>query len=276
MDRYLCHYGVKGMKWGVRRYQNPDGSYTPLGRQRYGISGSDRKAIDEHISRRVAASNSSRQKLVERQKTRAGIDVGEKYDTIKKASEIQRVTDKDETLDSNRKYVSITDSDKELYITEIAYFAKDLKNARIDTYEFKKDVRVAKGEEVAKYILDKYGNESARDFSENASYLKYFTNNNFTYMENRDMEKNPDTAIAQINRRANDGWKAYHDVIKGSLFQNTEISSDVFKEFKKRGYDAIVDVEDTLWEADYPLIVLDPKKTMKRKSSQSLWDYYGF
>lgn len=30
---YISHHGIKGMHWGVRRYQNPDGSYTKLGKQ---------------------------------------------------------------------------------------------------------------------------------------------------------------------------------------------------------------------------------------------------
>lgn len=30
----LYHYGIKGQKWGIRRYQNPDGSYTNEGRIR--------------------------------------------------------------------------------------------------------------------------------------------------------------------------------------------------------------------------------------------------
>ena len=31
---YLQHHGVKGMKWGVRRYQNKDGSLTEAGKKR--------------------------------------------------------------------------------------------------------------------------------------------------------------------------------------------------------------------------------------------------
>ena len=39
MDYYeediLMHHGIKGQKWGIRRYQNPDGSLTEAGKKRY-------------------------------------------------------------------------------------------------------------------------------------------------------------------------------------------------------------------------------------------------
>ena len=33
----LYHYGVKGQKWGIRRYQNPNGTLTEEGKIRYGV-----------------------------------------------------------------------------------------------------------------------------------------------------------------------------------------------------------------------------------------------
>ena len=33
----LRHHGIKGQKWGIRRFQNKDGSLTATGRKRYGI-----------------------------------------------------------------------------------------------------------------------------------------------------------------------------------------------------------------------------------------------
>lgn len=36
MSNDLRHHGIKGQKWGVRRYQKADGTLTPLGKLRYG------------------------------------------------------------------------------------------------------------------------------------------------------------------------------------------------------------------------------------------------
>lgn len=49
---YLMHYGILGMKWGVRRYQNEDGSLTNAGKKRYS---NEQRIRDEKIYGKAAA-----------------------------------------------------------------------------------------------------------------------------------------------------------------------------------------------------------------------------
>ena len=43
----LYHHGIKGQRWGVRRFQNKDGSLTPRGRKRYSDDSGDKKKDTE-------------------------------------------------------------------------------------------------------------------------------------------------------------------------------------------------------------------------------------
>ena len=47
LEDYLQHWGIKGMKWGRRRYQNKDGSLTPAGKARYGNESKEAKEVRE-------------------------------------------------------------------------------------------------------------------------------------------------------------------------------------------------------------------------------------
>lgn len=65
MYNNLKHSGIKGMKWGVRRYQNPDGTLTSEGKSR-------RKHIDAQSKKRSAYKN------------RGGLSVKELENNIKR------------------------------------------------------------------------------------------------------------------------------------------------------------------------------------------------
>jgi len=55
----LYHHGIKGMKWGVRRYQNKDGSLTPQGKARARNANKRQARKEIANSRKVASKNRS-------------------------------------------------------------------------------------------------------------------------------------------------------------------------------------------------------------------------
>ena len=51
---YLSHHGIKGQKWGVRRFQNADGSYTSAGKARRNSSGTKKRGLSDNQKKALA------------------------------------------------------------------------------------------------------------------------------------------------------------------------------------------------------------------------------
>ena len=72
----LYHFGIKGMKWGVRRYQNKDGSLTTAGARRYDSAKSAYKNAKSEHRRAKKAYKEKKPKLTKEEKRKRAIKVG--------------------------------------------------------------------------------------------------------------------------------------------------------------------------------------------------------
>lgn len=65
MEEIIAHYGILRMKWGIRRYQNKDGSLTPAGKRRLEKLDKEREALTGNQSSKDSSSSSSTKKVSE-------------------------------------------------------------------------------------------------------------------------------------------------------------------------------------------------------------------
>jgi hypothetical protein len=125
-DDELKHWGIIGMKWGVRRYQNKDGTLTAKGKKRYKDEMDEIKAE----KKKLAAQERDKKKLAKLQ--------AEKDDLERRKRQLKGKTDEaDETDEQKRDRIMKAPTAKDVYENRHLFSGKELNDLhlRLNTEE---------------------------------------------------------------------------------------------------------------------------------------------
>ena len=251
----LYHHGIKGMHWGIRRYQNEDGSLTEAGKKRYGYNDLLKNDKDATV--------------------------------LKKGSTVQRVSDTDESNKerkdgSKHTYVSYTDLDNFKYKEHSMSlgghnFTLESPMGYVSEYELKEDVvipslqkqidkatehiRGMSMKEVKKLLIDRKGYTESSIYKDPEDFVRDLCREND---KNGDINALRQRAYAHYNR---------------ALIADKKLRNGYFKLLQEEGYNAVADFNDqtkVLTDskgdpktvkgfADKPIIVFDKDKSMQLK-----------
>ena len=268
MSDYLIHHGIKGQKWGVRRFQNADGTRTAAGKRRERQARKDNRPIEERVLERYSKPlNAVDAKWVERryqQLQKAGISTGaDGVDRIAIGSKLTRfTTNPNETLD-RPKYASLTKADKTVYRKLAGYGDLGGKEGD-DVYEMTltavSDIRVANGKTVADHIVARYGDETLKSNWTKYNALKIQDNYDRIFRDMKQSKNHKDVGkyAFQIRQDVFDG-------LHKALYTNKSTQQEILDHFAKKGYDAVVDAEDWAGGFTYPVIVMNTDKAKTTK-----------
>ena len=145
----LAHYGIVGQKWGVRRYQNEDGTLANAGKKRY-----DRDVRENNAKKkenRIDVSNPDPKRWVKEDLQRTKRTVDSSSELLKKVSEIERSS----APKATKKRMDLSKmTDQEL---RQAISREQLERQYNDMFGKTESVKISKGREFVKNTIETAG-----------------------------------------------------------------------------------------------------------------------
>lgn len=240
----LSHHGIKGMKWGVRRFQNKDGSLTPAGKQRYSADDLGRTPVQKGVTVKSDGSIS-----------------------ISKGVSLQRLVSDGSRPLKDITYASVLEYDNAKYVKYIG--GKGLFGGGRDkvlSIKANEDLKAPSMDEASKIMVDLLSN--------NPEFRKRFTNSfNDEPVSDKElakMKKDPTGSDA----------KAWYDELNISMTFTPDFDPEapyIQKTFsdalQKKGYNMLRDENDFQNKvAKAPVIILNPEKTLSVVSVSKITD----
>lgn len=245
-DDILVHYGVKGMKWGVRRYQNKDGTLTAEGRIRYRLEKS--KSVKNLND--VRSGSISYDELKEYQYS-GGV--------MPKGSSVYRVTHSKDESSNGRKYVSFVDSDREGY--KYSDYFLDYSGPNYEyTYEATKDLKIAGLKDAIEARLNsapEFANKRISELTMAGETMEESLRKNGIVLDTKCTLTEAYSSVIDNKDDLSTFIFYYGGLDEVDVMKNTKENEAYFNYLNKKGFDGVLDVTDVAWDKDYPLIVIN-------------------
>lgn len=270
-DSELYHHGIKGQKWGVRRFEDKSGHLTSAGKKRYDKYKQYYK--DEGMSDEEAAKKAKRKQNIRRALIAAGaiagVAIGSKLayeyvgkehvdQVIKSGKEFQRIATTDRDDFTRTFYATAKRGDKSKYVGLYGHQLKDagVKEVFKQTAKVTNDIKIASNKNAKKVFDDLYKSDS--EFKQMIDQVNRAT-------MGRGANANQRRALSK------GGYNNFNYALTDHSPAMEKAKDKFYSKLKEKGYGAIHDLNDSRWsgyDSKQAVVVFDHAKVGKAAISK--------